>query len=195
MAEAVSKKGKLIVISGPSGVGKGTICAEVCRRLPSVYINVSATTRPKAASEVNGREYWFVSAAEFEGLKKDGKLLEYAEVFGNMYGTPREGVDRALSEGKTVILEIDVQGGRSVKSVYPEAVSIFILPPDTKELERRLEGRGRETIEAAQRRLQKAGKEMGEAEKFYDYKVVNDNLEKAIQRVIGIISNIDGEKR
>lgn len=195
MTGGKDKKGKLVVISGPSGVGKGTICAEVARRLPNVYINVSATTRPKAQTEVNGRDYWFVSAEEFERLKNGGKLLEYAEVFGNMYGTPKDRVDQALAEGKTVILEIDVQGGRNVKKIYPDAILIFVLPPDRKELERRLAGRGRETVEVARRRLQRAGREIGEAEKVYDYKVINDNLEKAVQKVLDIISNIDGENK
>ena len=181
------KKGRVVVISGPSGVGKGTICAEVARRLPDVYINVSATTRPQASSEVEGRDYLFISDEEFKRLKKGKKLLEYAEVFGNMYGTPKDEVDKALADGKTVILEIDVQGGKSVKKMDPDAVLIFILPPDTGELERRLTGRGRDEAEAARKRLSWSSREIQEAEKFYDYKVVNDNLEDAVEKVIKII--------
>lgn len=181
------KKGRVVVISGPSGVGKGTICAEVARRLPDIYINVSATTRPQASSEAEGRDYFFISDEEFERLKKEKKLLEYAEVFGNMYGTPKDEVDKALADGKIVILEIDVQGGKSVKKIYPDAVLIFILPPDSRELERRLTGRGRDEAEAARKRLSWSSREIQEAEKFYDYKVVNDNLENSVEEVIKII--------
>jgi len=182
-------KGKVVVISGPSGVGKGTICAEVARRMHQVYINISATTRQKAPSEVNGRDYFFVTKDEFEKLKSEGKLLEYAEVFGNMYGSPRDEVDKALSDDRIVLLQIDVQGGKSVKRIYPDSVLIFIFPPDRRELERRLAGRGRDSKETADRRLNWSANEIAEAEKFYDYKVINDNLEKAVSEVIEIIEN------
>jgi guanylate kinase len=187
MADEKSKKGKLIVISGPSGVGKGTICAEVARRLSDVSISVSATTRPKAQTEVDGKDYRFVSPEQFQEMINEGKLLEYAEVFGNMYGTPKDEVDRALAQGRTIILEIDVQGGRSVKQRYPDAVLIFILPPDRKELARRLQNRGRDAVEATRHRLLSACDEIDEARKFYDNMVVNDNLEQAVRKVIGII--------
>ena len=187
MADEKSKKGKLIVISGPSGVGKGTICAEVVRRLSDVSISVSATTRPKAQTEVDGKDYRFVSLEQFQKMINEGKLLEYAEVFGNMYGTPKDEVDRALAQGRTIILEIDVQGGRSIKQRYPDAVLIFILPPDRGELARRLQNRGRDPVEAARCRLLGACDEIDEARKFYDNMVINDNLEQAVRKVIGII--------
>jgi guanylate kinase len=187
MADENNKKGKLVIISGPSGVGKGTICAQVARRLPNVYINTSATTRPKSQIEYDGKDYWFVSPEQFQKMIAEGKLLEYADVFGNMYGTPKEQVDQALADGKVVILEIDVQGGKNIKANYPDAILIFILPPDRKELERRLTKRGRETIEVANRRLQRASNEIDEARKFYNNMVVNDDLEQAVRRVINII--------
>ncbi len=188
------KKGKVVVISGPSGVGKGTICREVVKRLPRVFVNVSVTTRPKAKGEVEGRDYFFVSNEKFERLKKGKKLLEYAEVFGNMYGSPRDEVDKALAAGKTVLLQIDVQGGKSVKGIYPDAVLIFIMPPDSEELQRRLTSRGRDETEAAEKRLAGSSKEITEAVKFYDYKVVNDKLDTAVEKVIKIICDKQKEQ-
>ncbi len=181
------KKGKVVVISGPSGVGKGTICTEVVKRLPDVFVNVSVTTRPKAKGEAEGKDYFFVSGDEFEELKRGKKLLEYAEVFGNMYGSPRDEVDKALAAGKTVLLQIDVQGGKSVKKIYPDACLIFILPPDSYELQRRLAKRGRDEAEDAKKRLAWSSKEITEAGKFYDYTVVNDKLGTAVEKVIKII--------
>jgi len=187
-------KGKLVVISGPSGVGKGTICSEVAKRLENVYISVSATTRPKAAAEVNGRDYWFVTRQEFQQLIDGNNLLEYAEVFDNFYGTPAYKVKKAFDAGKTVILEIDVQGGLKIKQKHPEAVLIFILPPDKQELAKRIGGRGRDEAKEAQKRLNFADRETEEAKKFYEYMVVNDNLEKAVKQVIKIIEQNNGAK-
>jgi guanylate kinase len=187
MSKAGDKKGKVVVISGPSGVGKGTICAQVAKRLRNVYISVSVTTRPKTAGETDGKDYWFVSRQQFEKSIKDGQFLEYAEVFGNFYGTPKESIENALKNGKIVILEIDVQGGRSVKAIYTDALMIFILPPDRGELARRLVTRGRDDAEIAQKRLSLASDEIVGAFKFYEYKVINDDLEQAAQEVINII--------
>ena len=195
MTDEKNKKGKLVVISGPSGVGKGTICAEVARQLSNVYINLSTTTRPKAQTEVDGKDYWFISSEQFQKMINEGKLLEYAEVFGNMYGTPKDKVNQALAKGKIVILEIDVQGGKIVKHAYPDAILIFILPPDRKELTRRLQNRGRDSTETAQHRLLSACGEIDEARKFYDNMVINDNLEQAVQKVIGIIQSDIGENK
>ena len=189
-----SNSGKVVVISGPSGVGKSTICREVVKRLSNVYLSVSVTTRPKAEGEVDGREYWFLSQKQFQERINKGLLLEYAEVFGSLYGTPKDKVDEALKAGKVTILEIDVQGGRAVKKICPDAVMIFIMPPVKKELARRISGRGRDKIEAAERRLNIADSEIGIGRKYYPYMVVNDDLQKAINDVVNIIQQNTGGK-
>jgi len=185
-------QGKLAVVSGPSGVGKSTICREVVKRLDNAFLSVSVTTRPKGPREENGREYWFLSREEFQKRIEQGTLLEYAEVFGNFYGTPKDKTDEALRAGKVVILEIDIQGGKQVKAIYPQAVMIFILPPSAKILAERMGHRGRETAEAAARRLGGASAEIAAAWQYYDNMVVNDDLEQAITEVIRIIEHAPG---
>ncbi|MBN1509433.1 MAG: guanylate kinase [Sedimentisphaerales bacterium] len=185
-------QGRLVVVSGPSGVGKSTICREVVKRLDNAFLSVSVTTRPRGPREENGREYWFISREEFRTCIENGTLLEYAEVFGNLYGTPKDKTDEALHAGKDVILEIDIQGGRQVKAVYPQAVMIFILPPSVKILAERVGHRGRETAEAAARRLGSADAETTAAREYYDHMVVNDDLEQAITEVIRIIEQAPG---
>jgi guanylate kinase len=184
--------GKLVIVSGPSGVGKSTICREVVRRLDDAFLSVSVTTRAKGPGEEDGREYWFVSREEFNKRIEQGSLLEHAEVFGNLYGTPKDKTDEALRAGRTVILEIDVQGGRQVKAIYPQAVMVFILPPSAKTLADRLGYRGRESAEAAARRLGRAGSEIAAAWQYYENMVINDNLEQAIKEVIDIIRQAPG---
>jgi len=185
-------RGKLVVVSGPSGVGKSTICRQVVRRLDNAYLSVSMTTRQKGPREQNGREYWFLSREEFRKRIEKGALLEYAEVFGNLYGTPKDKTDEGLHAGRTVILEIDVQGGRQVKAIYPQAVMIFILPPSAKVLAERMGHRGRETAEAAARRLRGANSEIAAASQLYDNMVINDDLEQAVTEVIRIIEHAPG---
>lgn len=185
-------QGKLVVVSGPSGVGKSTICRKVAGRLANAFLSVSVTTRPKGPGEQNGREYWFLSRDEFRRCIEQGTLLEYAEVFGNLYGTPKDKTDEALRAGKVVILEIDVQGGRQVKAICPQAVMIFILPPSAGALAERLGHRGRETAEAAARRLGGANAEIAAARQYYDNMVTNDDLEQAIAEVIRIIEHAPG---
>lgn len=180
-------KGKLVILSGPSGVGKSTISRQLIRRL-GAWFSVSATTRPMGAGEENGKDYWFVSRDEFERLLDENQLIEHAEVFGNYYGTPRQPVEKALAEGRTAILEIDVKGGRQVRKQYPEAISIFILPPRREALAERLTGRNRgEDAQARARRLEEADQEIAAAFQYYDYQVVNDDLEQAVREVIEII--------
>ncbi len=191
-----TKRGKLVIISGPSGVGKSTITRQLVERLKDAYLSISVTTRPQAPSEQDGREYWFLSREQFHKRIEEGTLLEYAEVFGNLYGTPRDKTEEALAAGKIVILEIDVQGARQVKEIYPQATMIFILPPSTRVLAERLGRRGRESGEVAARRLGGASGEIAAAWQYYDHMVVNDDLEQAINEVIQIIERaprIDAE--
>lgn len=183
----------LVIVSGPSGVGKSTICRSVVTKLDNAFLSVSMTTRPKSDTENDGKDYWFVSRDEFEEKMNQGQLLEYAEVFGNLYGTPKDKVDQALAEGKIVILEIDVQGGRQVKNVYPDAVMIFILPPRQGDLVVRMDGRGREDKESAKKRLDMADGEIAAAWRYYNNMVINDNLEQAVDEVIEIINQATGE--
>jgi guanylate kinase len=189
MDRAKPKKGKVVIISGPSGVGKSTICKELMKRLDNACLSVSVTTRPKSQIEVEGLDYWFVSRKEFEDRIAKGQFLEYAEVFGNLYGTPRDKVDEAMAAGRTVILEIDVQGGRQVKAKYPDAVMVFVLPPSRKKLAERLHGRGRDDAKAAVKRLDGAGSEIAAARQYYEHKVINDDLRQAVDEVIKIVKS------
>ncbi|MGD0571455.1 MAG: guanylate kinase [Sedimentisphaerales bacterium] len=187
MSRLQASKGIIVVISGPSGVGKGTICKELVKRLDDACLSVSVTTRPRTPKEIDGKDYWFVGRDEFQRRIEKGLLLEHAEVFGNFYGTPKDKVDEAIAAGKVVILEIDVQGGRQIKKLYPDTVMVFILAPTPKELAGRLHGRGRDDEEAAKRRLSQASNEIAVARQDYQYMVVNDKLDAAINEIIGII--------
>ena len=186
------KQGKQVIISGPSGVGKSTICERIVEKLDA-FLSVSATTRPQSESEQNGREYWFLTRQEFEEKIRKNALLEYAEVFGNYYGTPKGPVEEAIAAGRIAILEIDVQGALQVKKICPQAQMIFILPPRKDDLKKRIDGRGRgEGAAAKKRRLETAGREIAVAWQHYDHMVINEDLDQAVQEVLDII---DGKLR
>lgn len=171
--------GKLFVISGSSGVGKGTVIKEFLKKHPEFKLSVSCTTRKPREGEIDGTNYFFLTKEEFQTCIKNNEFLEWAEFSGNMYGTKGEYVLSKLNEGKNLILEIDTKGALNVKRIMPEANLIFILPPSFEELEARLRGRHTETEEAIQKRLESTKLEMENSKKF-DYQVINDNIENAV---------------
>ena len=183
-------RGRLIVISGPSGAGKTSICEALRERMDDTVWSVSVTTRSKRAGEQAGHSYVFVSSEEFETKESAGEFLESAEYVGHRYGTPRAPVEAALRRGQNVVLEIDVQGGMQVAEAMPEAIRIFVLPPDMESLKARLEGRNTEGGQQLARRLAKADGEIATARDSgcYQYFVVNDSLDDTIQRVEKIIA-------
>jgi guanylate kinase len=188
MSEHKNKQGKIVVISGPSGVGKSTICKEVIKKLDNAVLSVSLTTRAPGNGEVDGQDYRFVSREDFQKRIDQGLMLEYAEVFGNLYGTPEDEVDREYKAGKTVILEIDIQGGKQARKIYQDSIMIFVLPPSQKDLADRMGTRGRDDDESAEIRLGMAGTEIAAAWQYYDNMVINDNLEQAVNEIVKIIN-------
>ncbi|UCF15040.1 MAG: guanylate kinase [Phycisphaerales bacterium] len=189
MNDTKNKKGKVVIISGPSGVGKSTICREIITRMDNIYLSVSATTRPRADGEVDGKDYWFLSEQEFQERIDKGLFLEHATVFGHQYGTPKDKIVEALEAGKVAILEIDVQGAQQAKAIFEEAVMIFILPPTEKDLAERLNHRGRDADEAAEERLNGAGAEIAAAWQYYNHMVINEDLEQAVNECMQIIEH------
>jgi guanylate kinase len=182
-----NRKGLLLVISGPAGVGKGTIDLSLISRNSDIRMSVSATTRPPRPGEIDGVHYFFKTEEEFQNMINNGAFLEYMRVFNtHYYGTPKSFVEQELAEGRSVILEIDVQGAMRVKTAYPDAVLIFIAPPSMSELKSRLIHRGTESSEAIDRRFETAYQEMKYIDR-YDYVVVNDILDLAIARTEDII--------
>jgi guanylate kinase len=171
--------GKLIVLTGPSGVGKGTLLRSLRQRHPELYLSISATTRTPRPGEVDGVDYYFLRRAEFEEKIAQDAFVEWAEFAGNYYGTPRQSLETQMAQGHWVILEIEVEGARQVRRMFPEALLVFVRPPSFAELERRLRGRDRDSEAAIQRRLERAKEELQAADEF-DVQVTNAVVEEAI---------------
>lgn len=182
-------KGLLIIMSGPSGVGKGTIRNKLFEKNDlNLFYSVSMTTRKPRPGEVDGSDYYFVTREEFDKNIASGNLLEWAEFVGNRYGTPKDKVEKMREEGKNVLLEIEVNGTSQVLQKVDDVISIFILPPSLKELENRIRGRSTETEEVIQERLAKATKEL-DFQKQYKFKVINDDIDRAVEEVRNIIKD------
>ena len=183
----MNNRGLLIVYSGPSGVGKGTILAPLTEKGGPLTLSVSVTTRRPRQGEISGIHYHFITADEFEGMIKSSQMLEYAKYGDNYYGTPGAFVENELNEGRDVILEIETQGAKRIKELMPEAITVFVVPPSFAELKKRLEGRSTETDEDVKNRLETAVEEL-EFAKDYDFIIVNDNVETARQRLLEIVA-------
>jgi guanylate kinase len=193
---AGAAQGLLVVVSGPSGVGKTSIVRALLERLDAAF-SVSATTRAPTARERDGVDYWFIDRDRFQQWIDEGRFLEYAQVFGrSWYGTPREPVERQLAEGRVVLLDVDVQGAASVRRMMPQAFSVFVLPPSDEELLRRLRSRGRDDEEAIARRFAEARNEIDFARSsgVYDAFVVNDDLARSIATIEGLVRSRVAER-
>ncbi|MBN3526067.1 guanylate kinase [Paenibacillus apiarius] len=179
-------KGLLFVLSGPSGVGKGTVCKALLKKMPDLIYSVSATTRQPRIGETDGVNYFFKSREQFMQMIEEDQLLEYAEYVGNYYGTPRDFVERTLEEGRDIILEIEVQGALKVKEKFPDGIFIFLLPPSLDELKDRIRGRGTENDHVIDHRMNVAVEEIALMAN-YDYAVVNDEIDLACERIESIV--------
>lgn len=183
-----NQRGMLIVISGPSGVGKGTVVEKLIKQLPGAVLSVSCTTRAPREGEKNGKSYFFITKETFLKMIDEGGFLEYSNHFENYYGTPRFFVEQKLAEGKDVILEIDVDGAGHVREAFPQSLLLMITPPSREELVRRLRMRGTEDDVLIAKRLQRADYEMSRSS-FYDYTVINDDLDETVAQILKIIEN------
>ncbi|MCM1267403.1 MAG: guanylate kinase [Bacteroidales bacterium] len=182
----MKSKGILIVVSGFSGAGKGTLMKKLVEEYERYGLSISATTRAPRPGEEDGREYFFVTKEEFERRIADNALIEYAQYCGNYYGTPRDYVEKQMAQGRDVILEIEIQGALAVRKQYPDAVLLFVMPPSAEELRRRLSGRGTETAEVIDKRLRRAAEEAQGIEE-YDYILINDDLETCVKELHAVI--------
>ena len=180
------RRGKTFIICGPSGVGKGTVVARLLASYPKLYFSVSATTRPPRPGEVDGKHYHFLSQEQFQRWIDEDAFLEHAEFVGNLYGTPKLYVDKAMDQGRDVILDIEIQGAEQVHRRRPEAIRIYVAPPSWAELERRLIGRGTEDMEKVRRRLERGKEEFAVARDF-DYFVINDTVDRAVEELRAIL--------
>ncbi len=180
-------KGLLILVSGASGTGKGTVCKKLLEEFPQMFYSISATTRKPRLGEVDGREYFFISVEQFKTWLDEEKFLEYAEVYGNFYGTPAHKIEEYRNSGVDVLLEIDVQGALKVMKKCPDGIFIFLLPPSIEELCNRIKNRGTESPEVLQRRIESATKEIALGKK-YQYVVVNDTIDEAVEKIKSIIA-------
>ena len=181
------KKGLLTVISGASGTGKGTVCKKLLAELPEMFYSISATTRQPRTGETDGKEYFFISVEQFKSWLAEEKFLEYAEVYGNFYGTPAHKIEEKRNSGVDVLLEIDVQGALKVMEKCPDGIYIFLLPPSFEELCNRIKNRGTESPDVLQRRIESAKNEIALGKK-YQYVVVNDTVDAAVEKVKAIIT-------
>ena len=184
----VKRKGLLLVVSGPSGAGKGTICKSILDQNDHIKLSISATTRKPRTGEVHGVNYFFIEKEEFKTMIEQGEFLEYAQIYDNFYGTPKAAIMETLEKGQDVILEIEMQGARQVKEVYPEGIFVFVLPPSLKELKNRIVGRGTETAEEIEKRFSCAFEEIKQIDD-YDYFIVNQDVEKSVKELESIISS------
>ena len=184
----MAERGRLLVISGPSGTGKSTVIGELMARKAGLEFSVSATTRAPRPGETDGVDYYFVSRERFDEMIENDELLEHADFVGNSYGTPRSQVEARLEQGITVILDIEVQGAAQVKAAMPEAVTVFLAPPSLEELERRLRGRGTDSEETIRRRLETARKELLLAPE-YDHMVINNEPGQAAEEIRAILES------
>lgn len=190
--ESNTKKGKIFVISGPSGVGKGTLLKMLLEKHPEISFSVSATTRKPRPGEVDGVNYFYISKEKFEDSIKKDEFIEWAKFADNYYGTYKKTVEKALLEGKNIALEIEVQGAMQIREKMPEAILIFILPPSIDELKARLKGRNTEAEEVIQKRLSVVESEF-EKRKYFNYEIINDNLDRALEELEKIVS-VEGAK-
>lgn len=181
-------KGRIVVLSGPSGVGKTTICEKLLANRSDLRYSVSATSRPKRQVEENGREYIFLSTEDFKRWVEQGRFVEYAEVYGNLYGTPKRSLEETLVKGYSVLMDVDVQGARELMQLYNDGIFFYIIPPDIAELERRLKKRDTDKDEVIKSRLAKAVEEL-QYKDDYKFVIENKNLDQTVAEILGVIEN------
>ena len=177
---------KLIILTGPSGVGKGTVVKEILSKNNNIWLSISATTREPRKGEKEGENYYFLNQEKFEEMIEQNLFLEWAQFAGNYYGTPLSSVKEKINKGFIVLLEIEVEGAKQIKEKFPESISIFLLPPNKKELERRIRNRGTEKEEAIKKRLLRANYEISASNQF-DFELINHNVDETVKKIINLI--------